>query len=880
LHLSFIIESERGRGEVANRRLAQSILADPKRALPWTHHAVRWRATDLANGSEELATLHAGRAELSKPGHVAALKVRANALKHADLAEDRLAVLERLVHLTPGLIEAHRELAELLRQQTRTSEAESALSRAIHANPTDAVLVRDLAGLQIDAGRPADAERTMLQAVGRGLADANLIVTVAEIQAQRGQLGEAMKMLRGLDDKDRLSNSGHQLLALMSLHTGQDKPARLHFKRAAEGSKHQIDRTILTGMMHMAAGEPTPADQCFGDLQHIGAARIAENYRASTADMMRVSADFHAALEHDDPIPKLTEMRWLCRLENRKHVLLLTIDAGYFRRYQRLIERNLSLPNRPAAHLHLIDTDAIPDAELIEFADTHDIALTVEKSGCQDHSEPLVRAYYSSIRFPRAWQFLAAGDYERLAIVDVDGVWKTGLDAVFDPVDAGHSVGHLDHPPALPWTRFNASLCLFAADAVGLNWLGQIGRHIAYFLLNGEGRWRLDQCAIYCAWFMNRGPTGTTTPYSLNRFPVEAVRFFKKGDESSGAVDLQFSHEAPTGETETSSARLLAKTYFAKGETARAVSMMRELRSQQPKNVTLRADLAEMLIETGAWEEVRETLGSANSRRVRGLLGDLQVREARQAAERIYTSDSAVKAVDDEQFSGKALLQAMALSFASTGLNTVPCNHRISEGLFPNEVYERLSSGLNDDRSTHWGGNQSYQDRGHVHMDETWREGVWPQITDTLDDPRFIDLVVEYLAAGPLHAAIKGAGCKLIASPNVTMDRRGYSLGPHRDHPVRFASLLIYLPTDEDHPELGTSMYRPLMAMPERDGGTHHSFDLFERISTVPFRPNSRLLFLNFGEAYHGVEPVLGEVYRPMLQITIYIRPDQAEPAA
>jgi hypothetical protein len=87
-------------------------------------------------------------------------------------------------------------------------------------------------------------------------------------------------------------------------------------------------------------------------------------------------------------------------------------------------------------------------------------------------------------------------------------------------------------------------------------------------------------------------------------------------------------------------------------------------------------------------------------------------------------------------------------------------------------------------------------------------------------------------------------------------DRTSHSLGPHTDHPRKVIAGLFYLPLDHGQAHLGTSMYRPLDAALRSDGLTHYRADLFERVRTIPFAPNSLLMFARTSASFHGVEPV------------------------
>lgn len=85
-------------------------------------------------------------------------------------------------------------------------------------------------------------------------------------------------------------------------------------------------------------------------------------------------------------------------------------------------------------------------------------------------------------------------------------------------------------------------------------------------------------------------------------------------------------------------------------------------------------------------------------------------------------------------------------------------------------------------------------------------------------------------------------------------DKIGYQIGPHTDHPSRVLSAIFYLATADDHPELGTSIYRPKQKGFSCEGGPHYQFDKFDCVTTIPYQPNSMLVFLKNSVSFHGVE--------------------------
>ena len=83
---------------------------------------------------------------------------------------------------------------------------------------------------------------------------------------------------------------------------------------------------------------------------------------------------------------------------------------------------------------------------------------------------------------------------------------------------------------------------------------------------------------------------------------------------------------------------------------------------------------------------------------------------------------------------------------------------------------------------------------------------------------------------------------------------------------------MFNLPADERDVDLGTTLYARKDGSYAFDNGEHHTFDEFDLRVKAAFHPNSAIGFLNFGEAYHGVEPIERPVERWNLQYTIRIK--------
>ena len=84
-------------------------------------------------------------------------------------------------------------------------------------------------------------------------------------------------------------------------------------------------------------------------------------------------------------------------------------------------------------------------------------------------------------------------------------------------------------------------------------------------------------------------------------------------------------------------------------------------------------------------------------------------------------------------------------------------------------------------------------------------------------------------------------------------DLPGYKIPPHTDSTRKVITVLIYLPDMEMNE--GTSIYIPKQKGFSCKIGKHYSFEDFEKIKTMPFRPNSGFIFARTDKSFHGVEP-------------------------
>jgi len=130
--------------------------------------------------------------------------------------------------------------------------------------------------------------------------------------------------------------------------------------------------------------------------------------------------------------------------------------------------------------------------------------------------------------------------------------------------------------------------------------------------------------------------------------------------------------------------------------------------------------------------------------------------------------------------------------------------------------------------------------------------------------------------AGPMRARFgeRSEWPAVSVEAQLICHRAGYFLGPHTDLSTKLVVLLIYLPPDDSHPHLGTSLYRPKKSGFTCPDSTHYPFGEFVNVKTAPYRRNSLLAFERSDRSFHGVEPFeegdLTTCNRDLIQYVLY----------
>lgn len=214
---------------------------------------------------------------------------------------------------------------------------------------------------------------------------------------------------------------------------------------------------------------------------------------------------------------------------------------------------------------------------------------------------------------------------------------------------------------------------------------------------------------------------------------------------------------------------------------------------------------------------------------------------------------------------------------ANTPLLQFPFPHMVVEDALPREIYARLIAAMPPDGDyapTGIAGRAAIVPDAVEHrVADPEGAALWRDVFATMmhDDigawlmAKFYDIVsVRFGLDKP------GAGIALRSSVRLVRDGAGFAMRPHTDAPARVISTLVYLPADARRTELGTSFYAPRDTDFDCPGGVEHDPALFDRVATLPFRPNTLLAFAKTPGCFHGVEgPLEADARRDLLLFDI-----------
>ena len=223
---------------------------------------------------------------------------------------------------------------------------------------------------------------------------------------------------------------------------------------------------------------------------------------------------------------------------------------------------------------------------------------------------------------------------------------------------------------------------------------------------------------------------------------------------------------------------------------------------------------------------------------------------------------------------------------ANAPMREYPYRHFYVEKAFPDEFYAALRANWPDPSTM-----VSISDTGFVTKDSCRerlvlqvrksgidkmsedRRAFWNEFSSWFNSERFMLAIIKKFERDVnLRFSVPLYRNNFRVNSMVVHDLTNYSLGPHTDSPARLLSLLFYCPDDDSRKHLGTSIYVPLDPDDRCKGGPHYRYELFRKVMTMDYKPNSLFAFFKTDSSFHGVEPISDQnVQRDLLSYDILV---------
>ena len=200
--------------------------------------------------------------------------------------------------------------------------------------------------------------------------------------------------------------------------------------------------------------------------------------------------------------------------------------------------------------------------------------------------------------------------------------------------------------------------------------------------------------------------------------------------------------------------------------------------------------------------------------------------------------------------------------------NMFPYPHFYLQNVFPADFYQKLQQNLPDPQAMisleKARGTKGYDERfvldlapkGLAALPEDKR-AFWSAVHEGLViKGNFGSMIFEKFKPFIKQRFAGRTDIEFYSEALLVQDLTNYKLGPHSDSLRKVVTMLFYLPADDRQSHMGTSLYLPKDGKFRCPGGPHYPHELFSRLHTNPFLPNSLFAFFKTDNSFHGVEPV------------------------
>ena len=210
------------------------------------------------------------------------------------------------------------------------------------------------------------------------------------------------------------------------------------------------------------------------------------------------------------------------------------------------------------------------------------------------------------------------------------------------------------------------------------------------------------------------------------------------------------------------------------------------------------------------------------------------------------------------------LIAALSKRLSNAEVREFPYPHFFIPDVFPQHWFdgiraampENLSYASTDPRRT--SNEAALQFRRRINLSESdidflpeTSKATWDCVRAALTSQEFA-LAVKQLLSDHLVGRYGTTDLETRTRVELIRDQEGYLINPHTDAPHKIITLLFYLPPDNQHMELGTSVYVPKDGTFTSEAGTQFNPVDFEEVYRAPFQSNSVFGFMKNERSFHG----------------------------
>jgi hypothetical protein len=239
----------------------------------------------------------------------------------------------------------------------------------------------------------------------------------------------------------------------------------------------------------------------------------------------------------------------------------------------------------------------------------------------------------------------------------------------------------------------------------------------------------------------------------------------------------------------------------------------------------------------------------------------------------------------------RAIARHIASALDVVSVDASPGPHLQIADLLPQELYEELlasippaeSFAVADRTKANFDPDKAPEASPELRATWTW---FHDEIIDALVKPRLMDVFAPWLTSSYHEVFGRELGDEALAlkhhalSGRLMLRRPGYRLQPHRDMKIAAMTGLVYFARPGDSPDHGTELYRvendrPAPFMKTYYPEAHGAQAALAR--TVPFRPNSALVFMNVPGMAHGAHIPADATQSERYAYQFYVGPSKSK---